>query len=84
MRSGATLTHGRSRGNGGAGIVHGRAHGAGTVVHRAQRAGVLASAHVANDKGGRAVTDFFNRLEGVRARWNVLEHSFYQRWSAGS
>jgi pyrroloquinoline-quinone synthase len=30
------------------------------------------------------VTDFFNRLEGVRARWNVLEHSFYQRWSEGT
>ena len=30
------------------------------------------------------MTDFFNRLEGVRARWNVLEHSFYQRWSEGT
>jgi pyrroloquinoline-quinone synthase len=39
---------------------------------------------VAIDQGGRAVTDFFNRLEGVRARWNVLEHSFYQRWSEGT
>lgn len=27
--------------------------------------------------------DFFARLESVRARWNVLEHPFYQRWSAG-
>jgi pyrroloquinoline-quinone synthase len=30
------------------------------------------------------VTDFFNRLEDVRARWNVLEHPFYQRWSEGT
>ena len=30
------------------------------------------------------MTDFFNRLEGVRARWNVLNHSFYQRWSEGT
>jgi len=30
------------------------------------------------------VTDFFNRLEGVRARWNVLDHSFYARWSEGT
>ena len=27
--------------------------------------------------------DFWSRLEEVRARWNVLEHPFYQRWSAG-
>ena len=27
--------------------------------------------------------DFFDRLESARARWNVLEHSFYRRWSAG-
>lgn len=27
--------------------------------------------------------NFFERIESVRARWNVLEHSFYQRWSAG-
>ena len=27
--------------------------------------------------------NFFDRLEAVRERWNVLEHSFYQRWSAG-
>src|SRR6185503_7856888 len=29
------------------------------------------------------VQDFWSRLEEVRARWNVLEHPFYQRWSAG-
>lgn len=28
--------------------------------------------------------DFWSRLEDVRARWNVLEHPFYQRWSAGT
>ena len=27
--------------------------------------------------------DFFDRLDAARARWNVLEHSFYVRWSAG-
>ena len=29
------------------------------------------------------MSDFWTELEGVRARWNVLEHPFYQRWSAG-
>jgi pyrroloquinoline-quinone synthase len=27
--------------------------------------------------------DFFNRLESVRERWNVLDHPFYVRWSRG-
>jgi pyrroloquinoline-quinone synthase len=27
--------------------------------------------------------DFFARLEDARSRWNVLEHSFYVRWSNG-
>jgi pyrroloquinoline-quinone synthase len=27
--------------------------------------------------------EFFARLEAVRERWNVLEHPFYRRWSAG-
>jgi pyrroloquinoline-quinone synthase len=27
--------------------------------------------------------DFWTRLEAARSRWNVLEHPFYQRWSAG-
>jgi pyrroloquinoline-quinone synthase len=27
--------------------------------------------------------EFFDRLETVRQRWNVLEHPFYQRWSDG-
>lgn len=27
--------------------------------------------------------DFFARLDSLRERWNVLEHPFYQRWSAG-
>lgn len=26
---------------------------------------------------------FFARLDSLRERWNVLEHPFYQRWSAG-
>jgi pyrroloquinoline-quinone synthase len=25
----------------------------------------------------------WDRIEAARARWNVLEHPFYQRWSAG-
>ena len=32
---------------------------------------------------GTAALDFFDRLESARERWNVLEHSFYRRWSAG-
>ena len=27
--------------------------------------------------------DIWQRIEQARARWNVLEHPFYQRWSAG-
>ena len=27
--------------------------------------------------------DFFDRLETIRERWNVLDHPFYARWSAG-
>ena len=27
--------------------------------------------------------EFWSRLEDARSRWNVLEHPFYQRWSAG-
>jgi pyrroloquinoline-quinone synthase len=27
--------------------------------------------------------EFFDRIEAARERWNVLEHSFYRRWSAG-
>jgi pyrroloquinoline-quinone synthase len=27
--------------------------------------------------------NFFDRLEAVSSRWNVLEHSFYVRWSSG-
>lgn len=30
-----------------------------------------------------AAVDFFDRLEIARERWNVLDHSFYTRWSAG-
>jgi pyrroloquinoline-quinone synthase len=28
--------------------------------------------------------DFFARVESLRERWNVLDHSFYRRWSDGS
>jgi pyrroloquinoline-quinone synthase len=27
--------------------------------------------------------DLWSRLDDVQARWNVLEHPFYERWSAG-
>lgn len=27
--------------------------------------------------------DVWDRIEAARSRWNVLEHPFYQRWSAG-
>ena len=27
--------------------------------------------------------EFFDRLEAIRKRWNVLEHPFYERWSRG-
>ncbi|MFL5884753.1 MAG: TenA family transcriptional regulator [Thermoleophilaceae bacterium] len=27
--------------------------------------------------------DFWTRLDAVRSEWNVLEHPFYRRWSAG-
>jgi pyrroloquinoline-quinone synthase len=42
----------------------------------------MASPYRRRPKGGTAV-DFFDRLDAVRQRWNVLEHSFYVRWSAG-
>ncbi len=29
------------------------------------------------------MSDFWTELEGVHARWNVLEHPFYVRWSNG-
>lgn len=28
--------------------------------------------------------DLFERIETVRSRWDVLQHPFYQRWSAGT
>ena len=28
--------------------------------------------------------DLWSRLDDVRARWNVLDHPFYERWSAGA
>jgi pyrroloquinoline-quinone synthase len=32
---------------------------------------------------GATDVEFFDRIEAVRERWNVLEHPFYRRWSAG-
>jgi pyrroloquinoline-quinone synthase len=37
----------------------------------------------ATDTKGAPTMDFFERLETVRDRWNVLDHPFYERWSAG-
>src|SRR4051794_1257767 len=35
-------------------------------------------------QGGRKVSnDVWQKIEQARERWNVLEHPFYQRWSAG-
>jgi pyrroloquinoline-quinone synthase len=31
----------------------------------------------------RPAVEFFDLLEAVRQRWNVLEHPFYERWSRG-
>jgi pyrroloquinoline-quinone synthase len=31
----------------------------------------------------RVSTTIWDRIEESRSRWNVLEHPFYQRWSAG-
>jgi len=28
-------------------------------------------------------TNMWDRIEEARSEWNVLEHPFYQRWSAG-
>jgi pyrroloquinoline-quinone synthase len=32
---------------------------------------------------GDGVNGIWNRIEAARERWNVLEHPFYLRWSAG-
>src|SRR3954454_3425923 len=37
----------------------------------------------ANLGGTQVSNDVWQRIEQARARWNVLEHPFYQRWSAG-
>jgi pyrroloquinoline-quinone synthase len=37
----------------------------------------------ATDKEASVSKDVWQRIEEARARWNVLEHPFYQRWSAG-
>jgi pyrroloquinoline-quinone synthase len=38
----------------------------------------------AETRGGEAVSEgIWERIETARERWNVLEHPFYQRWSAG-
>jgi pyrroloquinoline-quinone synthase len=35
------------------------------------------------DQGGDVPHPIWDRIEEARARWNVLEHPFYVRWSAG-
>jgi pyrroloquinoline-quinone synthase len=34
-------------------------------------------------RGEHRVSTIWDRIESSRSRWNVLEHPFYQRWSAG-
>jgi pyrroloquinoline-quinone synthase len=34
-------------------------------------------------EGAGVSTEIWDRIEHSRSRWNVLEHPFYQRWSAG-
>ena len=34
-------------------------------------------------RGARVSSNIWDRIEESRSRWNVLEHPFYQRWSAG-
>src|ERR687892_1554686 len=34
-------------------------------------------------RGARVSRNIWDRIEESRSRWNVLEHPFYQRWSAG-
>jgi pyrroloquinoline-quinone synthase len=36
-----------------------------------------------SDEGGDVPHPIWDRIEEARARWNVLEHPFYERWSAG-
>ena len=38
---------------------------------------------IAHPKEAPVSNDVWQRIEQARARWNVLEHPFYQRWSAG-
>jgi pyrroloquinoline-quinone synthase len=47
-------------------------------------ADVILSRPVTGDpKEALVSNDVWQRIEEARARWNVLEHPFYQRWSAG-
>jgi pyrroloquinoline-quinone synthase len=34
-------------------------------------------------EGAGVSTEIWDRIEHSRSRWNVLEHPFYERWSAG-
>src|SRR3954464_6425428 len=52
---------------------------AGTAAPGSCRAGRAPAVKVAS----RSV-DLWSRLDAVQARWNVLEHPFYARWSAGA
>src|SRR5689334_10219271 len=70
----ATFIHGRPLGNSGARMS---ASGGGRT---ARQASIRASGH---QDTGRDVMDFFSRVEQARERYNVLEHPFYTRWSAG-
>src|SRR5688500_4654086 len=41
----------------------------------------IAVASLIPEKG--AQVDLFERIDGARGRWNLLQHPFYRRWSCG-
>jgi pyrroloquinoline-quinone synthase len=68
------LTHGIPRGNGGAWILSGWARTTGGHGSIARRVGIPFE---------EARVGLWSRLADVQLRWNVLDHSFYVRWSVG-
>jgi pyrroloquinoline-quinone synthase len=82
IRSGATLTQGSPCGNGGATMLSVGARTGATVASADRRPGVLAAGPERTPQEEDRV-DLWSRLHDVQTRWNVLEHPFYARWSAG-
>src|SRR5919106_2378291 len=73
IRRNATFTHGSSFGNSGAWM---RTSGG-------VRTPVACRSESPPTVCKEPEVEFFDRLETVRERWNVLDHTFYRRWSAG-